>query len=55
MAVSPKRVGEVAVKKMLKRRMLIVPGTLAKTTSVLLRIVPRRWAAGIYNKLGTDK
>lgn len=55
MAVSPARVGEVAVKKMLKRRMLIVPGTLAKTTSVLLRIVPRRWAAGIYNKLGTDK
>jgi uncharacterized protein len=55
MAVSPARVGEVAVKKTLKGRMIIVPGTLAKTTSILIRILPRRWAAGIYNKVGSTK
>ena len=52
MAVSPKRVGEIAVRKTLKRRMLIVPGTLAKTTSIFLRLLPRRVAVSIYNKVG---
>lgn len=55
MAVSPERVGEVAVKRMLKRRMVIVPGTLASTTSVMIRILPRRWAAGIYHQIGSEK
>jgi len=55
MAVSPQRVGEVAVKRTLKGRMIIVPGTLANTTSVLIRILPRRWAAGLYHKLGSEK
>jgi short-subunit dehydrogenase len=55
MAVSPERVGEVAIKKTLKGRMIIVPGTLAKTTSIFIRVLPRRWAAGIYNKIGNDK
>ncbi|WP_165823943.1 SDR family NAD(P)-dependent oxidoreductase [Pseudochryseolinea flava] len=41
MAVRPQRVGEVSVKRMLKGRMLIIPGTLAKTTSVLIRVLPR--------------
>jgi short-subunit dehydrogenase len=52
MAQSPAHVGEVAVRKTLKRRMIIVPGTLAKTTSIALRILPKRWTAAIYYKLG---
>lgn len=55
MAVSPERVGEVAIRRMLKERMIIVPGTLASTTSVLIRILPRRWAAGLYHKIGSEK
>ena len=52
MAVPPARVGEVAVRKMLKERMLIVPGTLAKTMSIVLRVLPRRLVVSIYNKAG---
>jgi short-subunit dehydrogenase len=52
MAVPPARVGEMAVKKTLKRRMIIVPGTLAKISSTLVRILPRRLAASIYNGVG---
>jgi short-subunit dehydrogenase len=52
MAVPPKRVGEVAVRRMLKGRMLIIPGTLAKTTSVLVRLLPKRWAAAVYGNVG---
>jgi uncharacterized protein len=53
MAVPAQRVGEVAVRKTLRRRMLIVPGTLARGTSIFLRIVPKRFAARVYNKVGT--
>jgi uncharacterized protein len=52
MAVPPKRVGEVAVRKTLKGRMMIVPGTLSKIMSTFIRILPRRWVVAIYNKLG---
>jgi uncharacterized protein len=52
MAVSPKKVGEVAIRKMLRRRMLIIPGTLAKATSVLIRILPKRLASSVYGKVG---
>lgn len=52
MAVPVKKVGEVAVKKTLRGKMIIVPGTLAKITSMLIRALPKRWAAGIYNKVG---
>jgi short-subunit dehydrogenase len=52
MAVSPKRVGEIAVRKTLKKRMIIVPGTLAKLSSIVIRALPRRWVAGVYDKLG---
>jgi uncharacterized protein len=47
MAVSPKKVGEVAVKKTLRGRMMIVPGTLAKVSSSFIRLLPRRLAASI--------
>ncbi len=52
MAVAPRKVGEIAVEKTLDGKMLIVPGTMAKLSSVMIRILPRRWAAGIYGALG---
>ena len=52
MAVSPKKVGEIAVRKTLKRRMIIVPGTLAKMSSVLIRVLPRRLVVALYYKAG---
>jgi uncharacterized protein len=55
MAVSPERVGEIAVKKTLRKKMLIIPGTLAKISATAIRILPRRWAASIYNGVGKKK
>ena len=52
MAVSPKRVGEIAVKKTLKKRLMIIPGTLNKVLSVVIRILPRRWIVALYGNLG---
>ncbi len=48
MAVPAKKVGEVAVKKTLKGKMIIVPGTLSKTLSGVIRFFPRRWVAWFY-------
>lgn len=53
MAVSPQRVGEVAVKKTFRKRLIIVPGTLAKVVSVLLRGLPRRTVTSLYAKAGS--
>ncbi len=55
MAVPPKKVGEVAVRKTLKKRMMIVPGTLSKITSTIIRVLPRRWIVSLYNKAGKKK
>ena len=52
MALLPHRVGEVAVKKTLKKHMIIVPGTLAKIMSGVIRVVPKRWTTAIYSKAG---
>ncbi len=52
MAVSQKKVGEVTVKKMLKGRMIIVPGTVSKLVSIFIRTMPKRWSAAMYSKLG---
>ncbi|HKP32592.1 MAG TPA: SDR family NAD(P)-dependent oxidoreductase, partial [Chitinophagaceae bacterium] len=52
MAVSPKKVGEVAVQKTLQGKMIIVPGTLAKFMSTLIRFLPRRMVTALYYKLG---
>ena len=48
MAVPVKKVGEVAVKKTLRGKMIIVPGGLAKTLSGVVRFFPRRWVAWFY-------
>ena len=52
MAVSPKRVGEIAVGKTFKGKLVIVPGTVSKIVSMVIRFLPRRWIVAIYDKLG---
>ena len=49
MAVPVRKVGEVAVKKTLRGRMIIVPGTLSKISSGVLRFFPRQWVALFYH------
>ena len=52
MAVSPKTVGEIAVKRTLKGKLMIVPGTLAKFSSIIIRLLPRRMITAMYYKRG---
>ncbi len=54
MAVPPPKVGEVTVCKTLKGRMIIVPGGLAKTFSIFLRMLPKRWSASMYNAVASE-
>lgn len=46
--VPPARVGELAVRRTLKGRIMIVPGTLANLSSHFIRSLPMRLAANIY-------
>jgi uncharacterized protein len=52
MAVSPAKVGEIAVRSTLRKKLLIVPGTTTKIFSIALRLMPMRMSAAIYGKLG---
>jgi hypothetical protein len=52
MAVPPEKVGEVAVRETLNRKMVIVPGTLSKITAFVIRILPRKMIVSIYGKAG---
>jgi short-subunit dehydrogenase len=52
MAVPPERVGEIAVRETLNKKLVIVPGTLAKFMAFLVRFLPRRWIVSIYYKAG---
>ena len=52
MAVAPHKVGEIAVRKTLKGKMIIVPGFLANVMSKILRILPKRIATAFYYKQG---
>ena len=54
MEVPPAKVGEFAIKKTLKGKMIVVPGKPARFTSNIIRALPRRWAASIYNALGKE-
>lgn len=51
MAVPVKKVGQIAIRRTLKGKMLIIPGALPKISATLLRILPRQWAASLYSKL----
>jgi uncharacterized protein len=55
MAVPPEKVGEVAVRETLNRRLVIVPGTVSKLTSTVIRFLPRKWIVSIYGKAGEKK
>jgi uncharacterized protein len=55
MALDPETVGEVAVKKTLSKKLIIVPGTLAKISSSLIRFFPRRWVVNLYGSAGKKK
>ena len=46
--VPPARVGEVTVKRTLRGKMVIVPGTVASVASAVIRTLPHRWMAAIY-------
>ena len=48
MAVPPEEVGEIAVKKTLEKKLIIIPGTLAKISAAIIRILPKRWITTIY-------
>lgn len=53
MAMKPGREGEVAVKKTLKGKLMIIPGTWNRVMSWVVRFLPRRWVTAIYYNLGT--
>ena len=53
MAVDPEKVGEVAIKKTLQRKLIIVPGALASVMAFLLRVLPKRIVCYIYYTFGT--
>jgi uncharacterized protein len=52
MAVTPSRVGEIAVKKTLKGKMTITPGTLASINAAIIRMLPTRLVVAFYHKVG---
>ena len=52
MAVAPHKVGEIAVRKTLKGKMIIVPGFLPNLMSKFLRMMPKRVSAAFYYKQG---
>jgi short-subunit dehydrogenase len=55
MEVAPRRVGEIAVRKTLRKKMIIVPGTLAKIISVIIQVLPARFIVSVYDKVGRKK
>jgi short-subunit dehydrogenase len=55
LAIEPALVGELAVRGMFKRKLVIVPGRLAVMISCLLRRLPGPWAARMYHALGKKK
>jgi len=48
MAVPPEEVGEIAVRKTLEKKMIIIPGMLARISAAVIRILPRTWVTNIY-------
>ncbi len=52
MVVPVKRVGEVAVRQTLNERLVIIPGTMNRIISCVVRFLPRKWVVALYGKLG---
>ena len=55
LSVRPERVGEIAVRETLNKRLLIVPGRLPRLMAFFVRILPRRLVVSIYNKAGKKR
>ena len=55
MAVAPDRLGEIAVARTFKKDMIIVPGFLAKTISLIIRSIPMRWLAYFSSRQSTEQ
>jgi len=55
MAVPPAKVGDIAVRKTLKGKMMIVPGIVSSVLSVVIRVLPKRWVMSIYGMAGKKK
>ncbi|HYF30374.1 MAG TPA: SDR family NAD(P)-dependent oxidoreductase [Chitinophagaceae bacterium] len=55
MEVPPHKVGEIAVRETLKGKLIIVPGTLAKMSAFLVRLLPRRMMVAIYSRVGKKR
>ncbi|HMG92835.1 MAG TPA: SDR family NAD(P)-dependent oxidoreductase [Chryseolinea sp.] len=51
MAVPPEEVGEIAVRRTLEKKLIIVPGRLAKISAAIIRTLPKRWITNIYGGL----
>lgn len=51
MAVSPKKVGEIAVRETFNKKLVIVPGTVAKIMAFVIRVLPRRWVVALYDRV----
>jgi short-subunit dehydrogenase len=54
MTVPPEEIGEIAVRGMLKGKMLIIPGVLTSIISFFLRLLPNRLICLIYYKLDRE-
>ena len=54
-AVSPEKVGEIAVRETLNKKLVIVPGTVSKIMAFFVRALPRRFIVAIYNRAGKKK
>jgi len=52
LAIPPERVGEIAVRETLNKKLVIVPGRLSKLMAFFIRALPRRFIVSIYNKAG---
>jgi short-subunit dehydrogenase len=50
MALSPEKIGEIAIEDTFKKKMLIVPGTINKIISLIIRALPRRAVSWLYYK-----
>lgn len=55
MALNPERVGEFGIRKMFRKKILIIPGTLARVSATLIRLLPKKMIVSIYNKAGRKK
>jgi uncharacterized protein len=51
-ALTAERTGEVAVRRTLRGRTVIVPGTLANISSWFIRLMPLKWMTALYGKAG---